>query len=295
MNGGATQTAPRENLAAFVEALGKLGWSGERKLQIDLRWGGVDGAGFNPGAAELVALAPEALLVATTPGLHALRAQAGRIPIVFAVVIDPVGQGFVANLARPEGSITGFSNYDAPMAGKWLGLLKEIAPSLVRAATLYNPQAAPFAPLMQRSLEAAAPGLAMTIEAAPAQSDREIDHTIAAVASKPGSGLVILPDGFTAAYSDRIVKFIARHRVPAIYPYSTFARYGGLISYGIVTADLFRRAAQYIDRILAGAKPGDLPVQAPTKFEMVINLKTAKALGLAIPPTLLARADAVVE
>ena len=230
-----------------------------------------------------------------SPAVEALRRQTSTIPIVFALVTDPVGQGFVASLARPGGNITGFSAYDPPMAGKWLGMLTQITPPVARVAVLFNPATAPYAGLMLRAIEDAAPSFAVTVRAAPVHDDAEIEAMMAGLAREERGGLLVLPGAFTNVHRDAIVALAARHRLPAVYPFRFFATIGGLMSYGIDHDDLFRRAAAYVDRILKGAKPGDLPVQRPTKFELVINLKTAKALGITVAPSLLATADEVIE
>lgn len=245
-------------------------------------------------AAELVALDPEVLLADTTPSLEALRRQTRTIPIVFVNVADPIGQGFVASLARPGGNITGFSAFDAPMASKWLGMLTQIIPPIARVAVLFNPATAPFAGLMLRAIEEAAPSFAVTVRAAPVNGNSEVETMMAGLAREHG-GVLVLPTVFTMSHRDAIITLAAKHRLPAVYPYPFFAAEGGLMSYGLDIVDQHRRAADYVDRILKGAKPGDLPVQLPTKFELVINLKTANALGLAVPDKLLALADEVIE
>ncbi len=217
------------------------------------------------------------------------------MPIVFTGVGDPVGQGFVESLARPGGTITGFSAYDPPMAGKWLGMLTQITPPVARVAVLYNPATAPFAGLMLRVIEDAAPPLAVAVRAVPVRDVAEIEAMMMGLAREERGGVLVLPDSFAAAHRDAIIALAARYRLPAIYAYRYFAASGGLMSYGIEPNDLFRRAAAYVDRILKGAKPGDLPVQNPTKFELAINLNTAKALGVTIPPSLIAAADEVIE
>jgi putative ABC transport system substrate-binding protein len=211
------------------------------------------------------------------------------------MVSDPVGQGFVDSLARPGGTITGFSNYDPPMAGKWLQMLTQISPPVARVAVLYNPATAPYAGLYLRAIEDAAASLAVAVRAVPVNDDGEIEAMMAGLAREDRGGLLVLPDNFTSAHRDAIVALAARHRLPGVYPFRNFSGIGGLMSYGIETPDLFRRSAGYVDHILKGAKPSDLPVQRPTKFELVINMKTANALGITIPPSLLAGADEVIE
>ena len=282
--------------AALVQGLGALNWREGGNLRIDWRWAGGDPALFERYAAELVALGPEVLLAgSSSPAVKALRQQTSTIPIVFVSVIDPVGQGFVESLARPGGTITGFSLYDPPMAGKWLGMLTQIAPPVAHVAVLYNPATAPYAALMLRAIEEAAPSLAVAVRAAPVNDASEIEARMAGLTHEERGGLLVLPGNFTFVHREAIVAIAARHRLPAIYPFRFFTAAGGLMSYGIEQEDLFRRAADYVDRILKGAKPADLPIQNPTRFELVINLKTAKALGVTIPPSLLAGADEVIE
>jgi len=281
--------------AALVQGLGGLDWHEGGNLRIDWRWGGGDPALFARYAAELVALGPEILVAHGSPSVVALRRETSTIPIVFTGVGDPVGQGFVESLARPGGTITGFSAYDPPMAGKWLGMLTQITPPVARVAVLYNPATAPFAGLMLRVIEDAAPPLAVAVRAVPVRDVAEIEAMMMGLAREERGGVLVLPDSFAAAHRDAIIALAARYRLPAIYAYRYFAASGGLMSYGIEPNDLFRRAAAYVDRILKGAKPGDLPVQNPTKFELAINLNTAKALGVTIPPSLIAAADEVIE
>jgi putative ABC transport system substrate-binding protein len=282
----------------LVQGLDTLGWKEGGNLRIDWRWFGGDPALFERNAAELVALGPDVLLAGgSSTAVAALQRQTSSIPIVFVQVADPVGQGFVASLARPGGNITGFSNYDPPMAGKWLGMLTQITPPVGRVAVLYNPATAPYAGLMLHAIEEAAGSLAVAVRAAPVNDDAEIEAMMAGLAHEERGGVLVLPDIFTGmrGHRDAIVGLAARHRLPAVYPYRFFAAIGGLMSYGNEPNDHFRRSAAYVDRILKGAKPGELPVQRPTKFEMAFNLKTAKALGVTIPPSLLAGADEVIE
>jgi len=235
------------------------------------------------------------ILAFGSPSVAALQRQTSTIPIVFAVVVDPVGQGFVVSLARPTGNITGFSNYDAPMYGKWLVMLTQITPSVGHVAVLYNPKTAPFAGLMLRAIEDAALSRTLSVRAAPVNDDAEVETMMAGLAREERGGLLVAGSAFTAIHRSIIVALAAKYRLPAVYGYRYFTDVGGLMSYGIDQADLFRRAASYIDRILKGANPADLPVQNPTKFELVINLKTAKTLGVTIAPALLATADEVIE
>jgi putative tryptophan/tyrosine transport system substrate-binding protein len=281
--------------AALVQGLGALNWHEGDNLQIGWRWAGGDPALFDRFTAELVALRPEILVAHGSLSVAALRRQTSTIPIVFALVADPVGQGFVASLARPGGNITGFSSYDSPMAGKWLGMLTQITPPAARVAVLYNPATAPYAGLMLRAIEDAALSVAVAVRAAPCRDDAEIEAMMVALAREERGALLVLPGVFADVHRDAIVALAARHRLPAVYPHRFFAAAGGLMSYGTNNDDLFRRAAGYVDRLLKGAKPGELPVQRPTKFELAINLKTAKALGITVAPALLATADEVIE
>ncbi len=282
--------------AALVQGLAALNWHEGGNLHIEWRWAGGDPALFERYAAELVALGPDVLVAgASSTAVEALRRQTSTIPIVFVVVADPVGQGFVASLARPGGNITGFSAYDPPMAGKWLGMLTQIAPPVAHVAVLYNPATAPYAALMLRAIEEAARSLAVAERAAPVNDDAELEAMMAGLVREERGGLLVLPDPFTGGHRDAIIAVAARHRLPAVYPYRYFTASGGLMSYGIDQDDHYRRSAGYVDRILKGANPGELPVQRPTKFEMALNLKTAKALGVTFPPSLLAGADEVIE
>jgi putative ABC transport system substrate-binding protein len=289
------EASPR--IAAFEKALRELGWATERDLRIDYYWDASDPVRTRAAAKQVIETSPDLIVTVSTPATQALRDEAsGIIPIVFVQVFDPVGTGLVASLARPGGNITGFSNFELSMSGKWLELLKGIAPQITRVALLFNPATAPGAGTFYlRSLEAAAPSFAVESSAAPVRNVEDFQDVLSMVARDPHAGLIIPPDIFTARHRDLIISLVARHRLPAVYPFRFWATAGGLLSYGIDTTDLFRRSASYVDRILKGAKPADLPVQQPTKFELVINLKTAKALGLDVPPMLLARADEVIE
>jgi len=284
-------------LAIFRDALAQLGWTEGSNLQIDIRWGGPDPARLARYAAELVALGPQVLFGAGTAALEALRQQTSTIPIVFASVIDPVGQGLVQSLARPGGNITGFSSgISSLVAGKWLGMLRQITPPIARVAVLFNPETTPSAdPFIDAVKEAAQP-IAVAVRTAPVHSVSEIDEAMTAglALDEPG-GLVVLPSVFTVANRAAIIAAAAQHRLPAIYAFPFFARDGGLMSYGGDFADQQRRSAEYVDRILKGAGPGDLPIQQATKYVLVINLKSAKALGITIAPSLLAIADEVIE
>jgi putative ABC transport system substrate-binding protein len=282
-------------VSAFTQALADLGWTDGRNLRMDRRWGRADTNQIPALAHELVGLQPDIILTSGTPTTLALQRETRTIPIVFANVADPVASGIVARLDRPSGNITGFANYEATLGGKWLELLSDIAPGLERAAIVFNPDTASVSTYMP-SFEAAARSLKVELIIAPVHSDVEIETAIAAVGREPKGGLVVLPSGaFTIPHRMPIILAAARNHVPAVYGFSYFARDGGLLSYGPDQVDNWRRAATYVDRILRGAKPGDLPVQYPTKFEMAVNLKAAKALGLAVPPSILLRATEVIE
>jgi putative ABC transport system substrate-binding protein len=296
--GSANDTVGRANATALVQGLGALGWKEGGNLRIEWRWTGGDGGGnaalFERYATEVLAFEPE-VLMAGTAAIEAVRRHNSTIPIVFTNVTDPVGQGFVESLAHPAGNTTGFSNYDPPMAGKWLTMLTQITPPIGRVAVLYNPATTPFAGLMLRAIEDTAPSLKVAVRAAPVNDDAEIEALMARLAREERGGLLVLPNLFTTVHRNAIVTLAARHRLPAVYAFRYFTRIGGLMSYGVDQPDLYRRAAVYVDRILKGAKPRDLPVQLPTKFELVINLKTAKVLGITLAPSLLGTADEVIE
>jgi ABC-type uncharacterized transport system substrate-binding protein len=285
----------QKRAAALVQGLDALHGRDGSNLSIDWRWAGGDPTLFQRYAAEMVALGPEALVAEASPAVEALRQQTSMIPIVFVIVTDPIGQGFVQSLARPGGNITGFSNYDPPMAGKWLGMLTQITPPVARVAVLYNPATAPYAGLYLRGIEEIARTFAVTVQTAPVGDDAAIEAATARLTHEERSGLLVLPDTFTRLHRDAIVALAARYRLPAVYPFRYFASSGGLMSYGIEIEDLFRRSAGYVVRLLNGAKASDLPVQQPTKFMLVINLKTAKALDVTVPLALLASADEVIE
>jgi putative ABC transport system substrate-binding protein len=280
-------------LAAFRDALSRLGWSEGNNLRIEVRWGAADPDRIKMLAKELVDLRPDAIFDQTTPVTDALARATQRIPIVFVYVADPIGSGFTASLARPGRNITGFTYLETTTGGKWVELLKEIAPRTANVALLFNPETAPK--FYMSSVQAAASSLAVEARLAPIHAMDEIAGVIAAQARTPGGGLLVMPDVFNDANLELIIKLAASSGVPAIYPRPVFAESGGLIAYGADLAEQFRQAAGYIDRILKGANPGDLPVQMPTKFELVINLKTAKALGLSVPLGLLNAAEEVIE
>ena len=286
--------AGQSAVAALRSGLTKLGWTEGSNLRIELRWGDGDPDMLGTFAKELVDLRPDALLGGSTAVTSALARKTRTIPIVFTVVADPIGSGFVASLAHPGGHITGFTAVDPAMGGKWLELLKEIAPLTVRAALLFNPSTAVPIQLFMPSIQAAASSLAVRASAAPVHAKDEIEDVIAAQARNPGGGLIVMPDAFNTNNRDLIAALAARY-VPASYPQDIFAQAGGLIAYSSVWIESYREGAGYIDRILKGAKPADLPVQAPTKFELLINMKTAKALGLEVSAKLLSLADVVIE
>jgi putative tryptophan/tyrosine transport system substrate-binding protein len=284
----------RANFAAFREALQKLGWAEGRNIRIDSRWA-LDAELTQRFAKELVALQPDLFLSDSTPATAALLQQTRTIPIIFANAADPVGSGFVASLPRPGGNVTGFTNMEPTIAGKWLELLKEIAPRVNRVAFLFNPATAPYANYFLNPFKAAAASIGVEAIAAPVRDTSELESVIAAQARQPNGGLIVMPDTFTTVHRAKITTLAARYRLPAFYPFRFFTELGGLLSYGSDRHDNFRRAASYVDRILKGEKPSELPVQAPVKFELVINLKTAKALGLDVPAQLQQRADEVIE
>jgi putative tryptophan/tyrosine transport system substrate-binding protein len=284
----------QSRVAAFENGLRELGWVKGRNLSIEYRWAG-DGNVLRDHAAELLAMAPDLILANSTPVTVALREQSPAVPIVFTQVVDPVGQGLVPKLAHPGGNVTGFTSFEFSIGTKWLEALKQIAPRVTRVALVFNPQSAPFADLFLRPVEAAASSFSVVPIGAAVRDPVDVDRVFDTLAREPNGGLMVLPDISMTNYREAIVALAARYRVPAIYPFRFFAISGGLMSYGTDVAEIFRRAAGYVDRILKGEKPGDLPVQAPTKYELVINLKIAKALGLTAPPTLLALADEVIE
>jgi len=284
----------RANETAFRQALEKLGWTDGRNIHIDSRWGGGNAERIHAQAIELVDLKPDVLVVSTALVLQPLRQAAGDIPIVFTQITDPVGSGFVASLARPGGSITGFTPAEFSIYGKSLEVLKELAPAVTRAAVILNPDQSPQMG-MWSAIEAAAPRLGVKVTASPVRDAADLEPAIDALARAPKGGLVVLPSPITQVNRKLIITAAARHRLPAIYAFRHFVQDGGLVSYGIDLADQYRQAALYVDRILRGEKPAELPVQQSTKFELVINVKTAKALGLEVPLQLQQRADEVIE
>jgi putative ABC transport system substrate-binding protein len=294
LSGDQKDPVTKSNVSAFTQALADLGWTDGRNARMDFRWAGGDINRIRALARELVGFQPDIILASSFAVTVALQRETGTIPIVFANVADPVVQGIVARLDRPSGNITGFAIYEPTLGGKWLELLSEIAPGLKRAAIMFNPDTASASAYMH-SLETAARLLKVMPIITPVHDDVEIETAIAALGREPGGGVVVMPDLSMIVHRAPIISAAARNKVPAVYPQSFFARDGGLLSYGPDQADPWRRAATYVDRILRGEKPGDLPVQFPTKFEMVVNRKTATALGLAVPPSILLRADEVIE
>jgi putative ABC transport system substrate-binding protein len=292
----ASDSQARSNIAALQRGLRGLGWLEGSNLGIEYRWTPDDPVLVWEFAKELVELRPDVIVAHSSPVVATLLGQTRNIPIVFVSISDPVREGFVASFARPGGNVTGFTNFESSMTGKWVELLKDIAPELTRVAFLFNPQmAAGGGSYFLRPIDAAASTLKVKSVMALVHDDDEIEAAFAALAREPGSGAVLLPDIFTVAHHQRVIALAESYRVPTVYSYRFMVERGGLISYGVDIDNLFERAATYVDRILKGAKPADLPVQAPTKFELVINQKTAKALGFTVPDTLIARAEDVIE
>jgi putative ABC transport system substrate-binding protein len=281
-------------VSAFADALGRFGWIEGKNIRIDYRFAAGDPTLFKTYAAELVGLSPDVILASPLPAVAAVQDQTHTIPIVFVLVVDPVGQGFIRSFARPGGNITGFGAFDPPIMGKWLELLKEIAAGITRVAVIFNPDTATYAPLFNREIKAAAQSIGIIVTLAPVHDDAAIEEAVAAQAREPGGSLISLPDSFNARHRDVIIAAAARYRLPLIGT-RDFPEAGGLMSYIFDPVDLHAQAASYIDRILKGANPADLPVQQPTKYSLVINLRTAKALGLTVPPSMLDLADEVIE
>jgi putative ABC transport system substrate-binding protein len=294
---GFTETDPdvQSWVATFRGALAKLGWTEGSNLQIEVRWTGYDSDKMKTFAKELVDLRPDAILSVTTPVTGALIRETQTIPIVIATVADPISSGFVTNLGRPGGNVTGFALYEPSMGGKWLEFLKRIAPGVTRVALLFNPATTVPVKFYMSSIEAAASSFAIQASTAPVHAKEQIEGVIAALAGNPGAGLIVMPDLFNTINRDLIIAVAARYRVPAIYFFRSFADSGGLASYGPDFAPQYPQAAEYIDRILKGEKPGDLPIQMPVTVPLIINLKTANALGLDVPLRLLNAADEVIE
>jgi putative tryptophan/tyrosine transport system substrate-binding protein len=282
-------------VSAFRQELGKLGWAEGSNIHIDVRWATADVQSIETCAKELVALQPDFILTSSTPATAAMVQQSRTVPIIFVMVGDPVGSGFVESLSRPGGNLTGFTPIESSLGGKWMELLKEIAPTVTRAAMLFNPLTASFAAYYLNPFKAAAESFGVEAIVAPVRDESELESVVATQARQPNSGLIVMPDAFTISHRAGIAVLAARYRIPAIYSFRFFAEAGGLMSYGVNPLGEFQRAAAYADRILKGAKPSDLPVEAPIKFELVLNRKAATALGLAVPPSLLTRADEVIE
>ncbi len=294
MNTVADDAEGQARLIAFGQGLAELGWTDGRNVRIDIRWGAGDAERFRRYAVELVALAPDVILAASGTAVPPLLQATRTVPIVFAQTIDPVGSGFVASLARPGGQATGFTQIEFGMSGKWLELLKQIAPRVTRAAVIRDPSE-PAGMGQWGAIQALAPSLGVEVSPVDARDADDMERPVTAFVGSSNGGIVVTASAATAVHREKIVSLAARHRLPAVYPYRYHITSGGLISYGPDTIEPYRRAASYVDRILKGEKPADLPVQAPTKYELAINLKTARALGLDVPPTLLARADEVIE
>ena len=285
----------QKQFAALRRGLSELGWLEGQNIQIEARWTVGDPAKALKFARELVGLRPDALVANGTPSLVAIREATTAIPTVFGAVADPVGQGFVPSLSRPGGNITGFGVEEASMGGKWLELLKELAPAVTRVFVSYNPDTAPYGPMFFPAMQAAAPNMNVTLSISQVRTSADVERVFVEAAREPNSGLIVLPDSFMFSLYDHIVALSAKHRLPAVYPIRFFATGGGLAAYGIDRVDLFRRAANYVDRIFRGGSAAELPVQQPTKFEFVINLRAARELGLKVPQTLLFSADEVIE
>lgn len=282
-------------ITGFRKQLERLGWTEGRNFRIETRWGHADPSRMKPLAKELVELSPDILVAYTTPSVKALQQLTSSIPIVFLSVTDPLGQGIVASLAKPGGNITGFAVFEFSLGSKWLETLRQIAPNIARVAIIFNPETAPYYPLYLRSIENAASSFTIEPIAVQLHEEADIERSINALALEPNIGLIVLPDSFNIVHRRKIIDVVNYHRLPAIYFFHYFARDGGLIAYGPDETELFQRTATYVDRILKGDGPGDLPVQHPTKFNMVVNLKTAKSIGFVVPPLLLTSADEVIE
>jgi putative ABC transport system substrate-binding protein len=294
MNRTAGDAQGQARVAAFRQALHELGWDDGRNARIDIRWGGDIPDLERKSAAELVALAPDVVLSAGTLSVEGLLAVGSTLPIVFVVVIDPVGVGLVDNLAKPGGNVTGFMTYEYSIGSKWLELLKQIAPSVTRAAVIRD-AAIPSGNAQFATIQAVAQSFGIEVSPVNVRDAGEIERAIVAFARVPNGGLIVTPNASVSVHRNVVIGLAARHKLPAVYPYRDMVTDGGLMSYAPDLIDQFRRSASYVDRILKGEKPGDLPVQAPTKYELVINLKTAKGLGITIPQSLVSTADEVIE
>jgi putative ABC transport system substrate-binding protein len=295
MNAGQGDPSGSLEAAALRQGLMQLGWIEGRNIEIEFLWPGGDIERTQTFARELVRRRPDVLVGRTTPATAALMREAPNTPIIFANVIEPAEQGFVQSLARPGGNITGFTNVEPSLGGKWLQLLKEIDPRISRVAVIYNPQTAPYADLFLRSVQSGAPTFSVEAMAAPVHNDADIEAALTTFARRPSGGLISVPDSFLIQHRELIIGLAARSHLPAIYWTSIFVGDGGLLSYGADLPDMFRRLASYVDRILRGEKPSDLPVQLPVKLEMALNVTTAKALGLTVPSSILLRADEAIQ
>jgi putative ABC transport system substrate-binding protein len=295
MGAAANDSVVKQRIASIEKPLQELGWAVGRDVEIHYRWGAGDTDLTRAYAKELIGLQPDVLIAHTNTSMAALHREASATPIVFVMVSDPVGMHYIDSIARPGRNVTGFTPFEPSLGGKWLSLLKEVAPNVEHVGLLFNPEKGNNAAAFVRPIELAAPSLGVKSIVRPQADSAEIERLILGQSQVPNSGFIFLPDAFTAAHRERLIALIAHYRIPATYPLRMFSIAGGLMSYGIDIDYLFQQAASYVDRILRGASPGDLPVQAPTKFEFVINLKTAKSLGIEIAPTLLARADEVIE
>jgi putative ABC transport system substrate-binding protein len=282
-------------ISAFEQGMQVAGWTKDVNVRFDYRWGGTDPQHAASAVVDVLSLKPDMIVALGSPVVIAMQHVTTTIPIVFAVVSDPVGQGVVPDLAHPGGNITGFSNLEPAIGGKWLELLKEIAPGVTKVGVMFNPATSPYNELFQRSVEDGASKFGVKVSPTPVHDDAEIAAAFERLAGQPGAGVLVPSDAFTYFRSATIVALAAKHRLPAIYPFRRFATEGGLVAYGVDAFEQMRAAASYVDRILKGTKPGDLPVQMPTKYTLTINLKTAKALGLNVPPALLATAEEVIE
>ena len=292
-----TDEVAQRRVATFRKRMQELGWIEGQTVRFEFRRDAGDSEQIARHAAELVAARPDVIMAISSPVVAALKRANANVPIVFAVVADPVADGFVASLSRPGGNVTGFSSFDPEIGGKWIQVLTEMAPTVRRIGLLFNPRTAPGGgwPFVRPFVEAAARSTGVEVLPVPAHTPDEIQGGLLGLSQLTGGGLVAMPDSFVVANARAVIGSVEQYRMPAIYPFRFLAELGGLISYGVDPADLVGRAASYVDRILRGEKPADLPVQAPTKYELVINLKTAKSLGLEVPPTLLGRADEVIE
>ena len=297
MNGAATETIPRSYVATFVQGLRQLGWSEGQNLRIDVRWNAGDAALARIYAAQLIGLTPDVILAASTTNLTVIQQATNTVPVVFVQVSDPVEQGFVASVTKPGGNLTGFSMFEFSVGGKWVDLLKEIAPSLARVAVMFNPDTSPQSKFFMRSIEAAAPSHGVQAIAAPVRTTTEIEAALQDFSREPNGGLILPTDTFTRLRSKLIAELAERHSLPSISAYDDFPKDGGLMYYGafLNLPDQYRQAAGYVDRILKGEKPSDLPIQRAVKYALVLNLRTAKALGLTVPLPLTGLADEVIE